>query len=150
MAHPFHIAFFEQTNTGSGALAASLLSHLSKGAMQASYGVIDENNTLPTATLPTAGAIRQVLLSRNIGCELSPTPMTALCQQGAQVNAAIGLCLRDENLARQMQLSGMEKAFAVCVYWDLSHLARDEPTSFAAELYDELVQRIGLLVTARD
>lgn len=145
MSHPFHIAFFEQTNTGSGALAASLLSHLSKGAMQASYGVIDENNTLPTA-----GAIRQVLLFRNIACELSPTPMTALCQQGAQVNAAIGLCLRDENLARQMQLSGMEKAFAVCVYWDLSHLARDEPTSFAAELYDELVQRIGLLVTARD
>lgn len=145
MAHPFHIAFFEQTNTGSGALAASLLSHLSKGAMQASYGVIDENNTLPTA-----GAIRQVLLSRNIACELSPTPMTALCQQAAQVNAAIGLCLRDENLARQMQLRGMEKAFTVCVYWDLSHLARDEPTSFAAELYDELVQRIGLLVTARD
>lgn len=169
-----HIAFLEMAQSGSSTMAAAILqnlaSHNNNGLTFLATHSVFQTDTI----LPSLPAVQNLLETKQLTPMINPPlSLPHLLDTAPTVDLLIGLCLAsdynsgdsvemdvekgaenglesdEEYLAKMLKQRGIEKEFAVCAYWDLRHIDCTNPDKFAKMLYEELSNRINLLVNVQ-
>lgn len=144
MKPQYQIVFAEQNKTGASQMSATILASLIPSDVAVNFAILGDQLIGLTSQSTSA------LMAQHYANSYRSLRETKL-NQLLPIDLMIGLVLASDHqdFVKQLQSTGIEKHIGVSVYWDLTHLAMDDPSVFAQLLYKELQARIRLLVEAR-